>query len=150
MARSDNGGELYGDAFGEVCRQFCIEQKFSNTDSPRQNGVVERAPGIIQNAALAAFTQVELPPTKSPWVEGMHWANDALNHTATTVNPGNKPPHELWYGTTSHASPHPFLRPACCRRKRPSKSFPKAESCFYRPRKFLFADAHTGEQVGID
>ena len=61
----------------------------------------------------------------------MRWANDALNHTATTANAGNKSSREMWYGTAAHASPHPFLRPAYCRWKRPSKLFPTAESCFY-------------------
>ena len=77
------------------------------------------------------FPHVQLPPTKSLWVEAIHWANDVLNHTATTANPGNKSPHEMWYETAVHASPHPFLCPAYCRWKRPSKSFPRAERCFY-------------------
>ena len=37
----------------------------------------------------------------------------------------------MWYGTAAPASPHPFLRPAYCRWKRPSMSHPQAESCFY-------------------
>ena len=37
----------------------------------------------------------------------------------------------MWYGTVASASPHPFLRPAYCRWKRPTKSHPRAESCFY-------------------
>ena len=65
----------------------------------------------------------------------MHWVADALKYTATTANPGNKLPHEMFYGTaahaSAHASPHTFLRPAYCRRKRPSKSSPWAESCVY-------------------
>ena len=69
--------------------------------------------------------------TKSPWAEAVHWATEALNHTATTANPGNKSPHETWYGTAAHASAHLFLRPAYCHWKHPSKSFPRAESCFH-------------------
>ncbi|CAN0386005.1 unnamed protein product, partial [Laminaria digitata] len=93
IVRSDNGGEFFGGEFGEVCKQFCIKQEFTNADSPKQNGVVERALGIIQNAGLAAciqapkiFPRVQLPPTKSPWAEAVHCACDALNHTATTPN----------------------------------------------------------------
>ena len=100
---------------------ICIKQAFTYADSPKQNGVVERALGIIQNAGLAAciqapiiFPHVQLPPTKSLWAEAVHWACDALNHTATTANPGNNSPHEMWYGTAAPASPHPFLRPAYC------------------------------------
>ena len=37
----------------------------------------------------------------------------------------------MWYGTAAPTSPHPSLRPAYCRWKRPSKSHRRAESCFY-------------------
>ena len=81
-----------------MCKQFCIKQEFTNADSPKQSGVVERALGIIQNAALAAciqapiiFPLVQLPPTESLWAEAVHWACDALNHTATTTTPETSP-----------------------------------------------------------
>ena len=103
IVRSDNGGELFDGEFGEVCKQHCIKQEFTNADSPKQNGVVERGLGIIQNAGLAAciqapiiFPHVQLPPTKSLRAEAIHGACDALNRTATTANPGNKSPHETW------------------------------------------------------
>ena len=40
IVRSDNGGELFGGDFGEVCKQVCIKQEFTNADSLKQNGVV--------------------------------------------------------------------------------------------------------------
>ena len=43
IVRSDNGGEVFGGGFGEVWKQFFIKQKFTNTDSPKQNGVAERS-----------------------------------------------------------------------------------------------------------
>ena len=138
IVRSDNGGELFDGKFGEVCTRFCIKQEFINADSPKQNGVVERALGIIHNAALAAciqapiiFPLVQLPSTESLWAEAVPWSFDALNHTATTADPGNKSPHKMWHGAAAPASPHPFLRPAYCRRNRPLKLSPRAESCFY-------------------
>ena len=136
IVRSDNGGELFGGEFEEVCKQFCIKQEFINASSPKQNGAVERALGIIQNVALAAciqapiiFPLIQLPPTESLWAEAVHCFCDALNHTTTTANPGNVSPHEMWHGATAPASPHPFLRPTYCRWNRPSKSSPRAESC---------------------
>ena len=138
IVRSDNGGEFYRGEFGEVSKQDCIKREFTNANSAKQNGVVDRALGIIQNAALAAciqapiiFPLVQLPPTESLWVEAVHWSCDALDHTATTANLGNKSPHEMWHGTAVPASPHPFLRPAYCRWNRPSKSSPRVENCFY-------------------
>ena len=136
--RSDNGGEFFGGEFGDVCRQYCIKQEFTNAKSPELNGVTERALGIIQNAALAAriqapilFHHVELPRSETLSAEAVQWACEALNRTATTSNPGNKSPYEMWHGKAAPASPHPFLRPGYCRWNRPSKSFPRCESSFY-------------------
>ena len=136
IVRSDNGGKFFREEFGEVCKQYCIKQEFTN--AKYQNGLAERVLGIIQNAVLAAciqapiiFPLVQLPPTESLWAEAVHWSCDALNHIATPANPGKKSPHEMWHGTAAPASPHPFLRPAHCRWNRPSKPSPRAESCFY-------------------
>ena len=156
IVRSDKGGEFFGGEFGEVCKQHCIKQEFTNADSPQQNGVAERALGIIQTAGLAACIQaliivpdIQLPPTKSLRAGAVHWACDVLDHTATTENPGNKSPHEMWYGAAARASPHPFLRPAYCRWKvaPPGRELllPRAG---YRLPKGLFADFHAGEQGG--
>ena len=43
-----------------MCKQLCVKQEVPNADSPKQNGVVERELGIIQNAGLAAFTQASI------------------------------------------------------------------------------------------
>ena len=97
IVRSGNGGEFFGGEFGELCTQHCIEQEFTNADSPKQNGLVERALGIIKNARLAAciqvpiiFPHVQLPPTKSLWAEAVQWAWDALNHTRDHCKPGEQ------------------------------------------------------------
>ena len=91
IVRSDNGGEFFGGELGAACEQFCIKQEFTNADSPKQNGVVQRALGIIQNAGLAACIQAsiiyphfQLPPTNSLWAEAVHWANDAPNPVSYT------------------------------------------------------------------
>ena len=130
--------EFSGGNFGEVFKQHCIRQEFTNANNPEQNGVVERALGIIQNAALAACTQapeicplVELPPTESLWAKAVHWSGETLNHTATTVIPGNKSPDESWHSAAAPAPPHPFLHPAYCRWNRPSRSSTRTESCFF-------------------
>ena len=47
IVRSDDGGEFDCGEIGEVCKQYCIEQEFTNANRPKQNGVVERALGII-------------------------------------------------------------------------------------------------------
>ena len=114
IVRSDNGGEFSGGEFEEACKQHCIKQKFTNADSPKQNGVVERVLGIIQNAGLVAciqvpiiFPHVQLPPTTSLWAEAVHWACDALNHTAATSNPGNNERNVVRDCCTCFAAPVP-------------------------------------------
>ena len=121
----------------------CAGSTASNRNAPTQNspdlsGVAEIALGIIHNAVLAVRIQasilvphVELPPSETLWAEAVHWACEALNHIAKTSNPGNKSPHEMWYGKAAPASPHPFLLSGCCRWNRPPKSFPRCESSFY-------------------
>ena len=138
IVRSDNGGEFFGKAFRSVCDELLIKQEFTPAQSPQFNGVAERGLGIIEAAAMAAriqaktiFSHVQLPGTERLWAEAMHWACEALNHTACTANPNNKSPNEMWFGTASPARPYPFLKPAYCRWNRPSKLLPKAESCFY-------------------
>ena len=41
--RSDNGGEFFGGGNGKLCRKRGIKQEFTPADSPKYNGVAERA-----------------------------------------------------------------------------------------------------------
>ena len=138
IVRSDNGGEFLGGRFKQLCKDMMIKQEFTSAHSPEFNGVAERGLGIITAAALAAriqatqlFHHIRLPPTEPLWAEAMHWACDALNHTATTANRDNVSPFEMWHGKAEPVAPYPFLKPGYCRWKRPNKSLPKAEACFY-------------------
>ena len=138
VVRSRNVGELFAGDFGEVCRQYCITQEFTNAKSPELNGVAQRVMGVIQNAVLAAriqapifFPHVKLPQSEALWVEAVHWACEAFNLTTTTSNSGNKSPHELWHGKATPASLQPLLCPEYFHWNCPSKAFPRAESCFY-------------------
>ena len=135
--RSDNGREFFGGAFGELCRKRGIIQEFTPADSPKYNGVAERALGLINDAAIAARIQAtELYPNApnypSLWAEAASLACHALNCTATTANPGDKSPYEMWYGSPPpRGAVWPFLKPAVCRVKRANKSLPKAQDCYY-------------------
>ena len=138
IVRSDNGGEFFGGEFASVCNELLIKQEFTPAYSPQYNGVAERGLGLIEEAAMAAriqakvlFGHVQLPKTDRLWAEAMHWACEALNHTACSANPDSKSPYEMWYGEPRPARPYPFLKPAYCRWQRPSKLLPKGESCFY-------------------
>ena len=72
-----------------MCNELLIKQTFTPAYSPQYNGVAERGLGLIEEAALAARVQAEvlfghlqLPKTDRLWAEAMHWACEALNHTA--------------------------------------------------------------------
>ena len=47
------------------------------------------------------------------------------------MNPGNRSPHEIFYGEVPHSSPILFLKPGYCKYKRMNKMDPKARECFY-------------------
>ena len=94
--RSDNGGEFFGGDFGKLCRKRNIKQKFTPADSPKYNGVAERALALIHDEALAARIQALVlypgaPAYPSLWAEVVSWAFHVLNHIATTANSGTSP-----------------------------------------------------------
>ena len=102
--RSDNGGEFSGGKFGTVCRKRGIKQEFTSADSPKYNGVAERALALISDTALAARIPAQVlypdaPSYPSLWAGAVSWACNALNRTATKANPGNKSPYEIWHGS---------------------------------------------------
>ena len=135
--RSDNRREVFGEAFGELCHKRGIKPEFTPADSPKYNGVAERALGLINDTAVAARIQaIELYPNApnypSLWAEATSWACHVLNCTATTANPGDKSPYEMWYSSPPpRGAVWPFLKPAVCRVKRANKSLPKAQDCYY-------------------
>ena len=139
--RLDNGREFFGGAFGTLYRKRGIKQEFTLADSPKYNGVAERALGLVNDAAVAARIQAtELYPSApnypSLWAKAASWADacHALNCTATTANPGDKSAYEMWYGSPPpppRGAVWPFLKPAVCRVKRNNKSQPKAQDYYY-------------------
>ena len=84
-----------------MCSELLIKQEFTPAYSPQFNGVAERGLGMIETAAKAAriqakvlFGHVQLPETDKLWAEAMHWACEAINHTACS-NPDSKSPNEM-------------------------------------------------------
>ena len=102
--RPGNGREVFEGAFGGLCRRRGIKQESTPADSPKYNGVAERALGLVNDAAVAARIQAtELNPSAphypSLWAKAASCACHALNCTETTANPGDKSPYEMWYGS---------------------------------------------------
>ena len=114
-----------------------IRQKFTPADSTNYNSVAERVLALISDPALAARIQAQVlypgaPSYPSLWAEAVSWACNALNHTTTKANPGNKSPYEMRYGSPPLAGEvWSFLKPAIYRVERENKSQPKAQDCYY-------------------
>ena len=94
VVRSDNEGAFFGEDFGKLCRKRGIKQEFTPADSPKYNGVAERAPALINDAALAARIQVPALYPGAPvypdlWAEEVYRQCHVLNRTATTANLGD-------------------------------------------------------------
>ena len=99
VVRSDGGGEFSKGGFGALCTTEKIKQEFTTAGSPQYNGVAERQIAIIEAAGIAAriratakYPNEVLPRGESLWAEQAHWACHELNCTATSANPGYKPP----------------------------------------------------------
>ena len=88
--------------------------------------------GRIQAREL--FPGAQLPATESFWDEASRWACDALNRTATSANPANKSPYEMWYGKTPPVVFVPVFKPGYCKVKRENKSQVNAQEwCYLGP-----------------
>ncbi|CAB1112816.1 unnamed protein product [Ectocarpus sp. CCAP 1310/34] len=101
VARTDGGGEFQGQ-FAEVCRRYGIKQEFTPPNTPKYNGVAERALGLLADSALASRIQAkemfpDAPVSPGLWAEAISCACHQMNCTATTGNPGHKSPYELFH-----------------------------------------------------
>ena len=116
MGALNRGGML-----GDLCRSRCIRQEFTKADSPKYNGVAERALGLIETTAMAGriqacelFPGAQLPATEPLWAEALHWACNALNRTAMSATPAKTSPYEMWYGNPPPIVLLPFLKLGFC------------------------------------
>ena len=95
--RSDKGGEILERDFGKLCCKRGIKKVFTPADSPKYNGVDERALPLINDTALAARIQAPVlyPGTltyPSLWAKSVNWACHVLNRAAAIANFGDKFP----------------------------------------------------------
>ena len=101
-----------------MCRRHRIKRELTTAQSPKFNGVAERALGIIEKTAKAGrieaallFPEANIPQGRDLWAEAMIWACDTLNRSATTANPARMSPHEMWHGSVAKIKMLPFLKP---------------------------------------
>lgn len=96
IIRSDNGTEYCGNDFQSFCKKSGIQHQTSNTYTPQQNGVAERANRTIVERAKCMLFDADLK--KSFWAEAVHTAVYIINRSVNSVLI-NQTPEELWSGS---------------------------------------------------
>ena len=95
VVRTDNGTEYCGNDFQSFCRLYGIKHQTSNTYTPQQNGVAERANRTIVEKAKCMIFDAELH--KSYWAEAVNMAIHIINRSVSSVLV-DKTPEEVWTG----------------------------------------------------
>lgn len=113
MRGGGGGGGMREGIFGTLCRQRSIKQEVAAADSPKLNGIAERALELIATVAPEAriqapmmFPNVQLPAAALLWPKVSSRACNSLNRAAIVSNSGCKSPFERWHG-----SKQPLLKP---------------------------------------
>ncbi|KAL3670677.1 hypothetical protein V7S43_019099 [Phytophthora oleae] len=94
MLHSDQGGEFLSNELRVFCESNGIEQATTNSYSPQDNGIVQRANGAVLPRIRAALEVTDLP--------NLLWG-EALLHVVNTLNKlqtkplGMSSPHEMLY-----------------------------------------------------
>ena len=123
--------ELFGGGFGKLRRKRGIKHAFTPADSPKSNGVAERALALI-NDIQAPLLYPSTRTLPSLWADAVSWPRHVLNRIATTANSGDRSPYEMWYCLTPPPrGVWPFLKAAICRVKGDNKSQRKEKDCYY-------------------
>ena len=93
--RSDNGGEFVSKEFNKYCDYNGIKRHFYVTETPQQNGVVERKNRIVMEMARTMLNEYKL--SNIIWPQAVHTAVHILNISLLRSN-SNKTPYQLWKG----------------------------------------------------
>ena len=140
--RTDNGGELKGEFQRELDRRS-ITDEHTLPDTPRYNGVAERALGLLREKAITLVEDLDdiiNVPREKLWAQAMLFACDVTNKSVTTSTDGGKSMYEPWFGkflTADHLRPFGavgYARRSVCGHK----MAPKGENCVFMgiPRNF--------------
>ncbi|OWY94637.1 Integrase, catalytic core protein [Phytophthora megakarya] len=91
---SDQGGEFLDNELAEYCAQLSIKLTTTNAYSPQENGIVERANGIVLPRIRATLTATHLP--NSLWGEALLHVVTMLNNLPTKPLGLVSPHQRLW------------------------------------------------------
>ena len=93
--RSDNGGEFVSKEFNKYCDDNGIKRHFYVTETPQQNGVVERKNSPVMEMARTMLNESKL--SNILWPQVVHTTVNILNRSLLRSN-SNKTPYQLWKG----------------------------------------------------
>jgi transposase InsO family protein len=93
--RSDNGGEFVSNEFNNCCNENGIKRHFSVTETPQQNGVVERKNITVMEMARTMLNESRL--NNIFWPQVVHTVVHILNRILLRNNT-DKTPYQLWKG----------------------------------------------------
>ena len=94
--RTDGGGEFVSQEFQVYCREVGIGREISAPYCQYQNGVVERAMGVVNNASLALMSVANSP--SYDWPFAIQCAVYLLNYANPEVDGTDKAPNSLFEG----------------------------------------------------
>ncbi|CAI5484485.1 unnamed protein product [Closterium sp. Yama58-4] len=98
--RSDRGGEFLGDAMKAWKAEFGIKTQLSVTDTPQQNGVVERWHRTMAEGIRTLLVDSGLPARL--WGEALMWVVWVKNRVTHSALPASITPIEAWSGQKPH------------------------------------------------
>jgi hypothetical protein len=122
--RSDNGGEFVSNEFNNYCDENGIKIHFSITETPQQNGVVERKNIIVMEMARTILNESRL--NDMFWPQVVHTAVHILNISLLRNNTNNTP-YQLWKGIPANIK-HFRIFGSKCYIKRIDKNMGKLDS----------------------
>ena len=93
--RSDNGGEYVSNEFNKFCDVNGIKRHFSVTETPQQNGVVERKNRTVVEMARTMLHEAKL--SNVLWPQAIHTAVHILNRCLLRNNQ-SVTPYQMWKG----------------------------------------------------
>ena len=113
-----------------------IMHEYTPPDTPKYNGVAERALGLLREKAITLMEELDdviNVPREKLWAQAMLFACDVTNKSVMTSTDGGKSPYELWFGkfpTADHL--RPFGAVGYARRNtREHKMASKGEKCIF-------------------
>jgi transposase InsO family protein len=95
VLRTDNGGELCGNEFDQLCKQCGIACINATPYTPQQNGIAKRMNRTLMDKARSMLSGVGI--AQEFWAEAVDTAKYLVNMSPLSVLVETTP-HEVWFG----------------------------------------------------